>query len=167
MNSHIGKIKKTLLQYRNGKLQTNINCIRKVKIFCVYPYNESNEFKFRETKEHTRPQGTICKYLIYLINLYTKVPMRAIFLTRVSAFYQKMYHIATFIWSPVVGSINPFNAETILSKAQELKNLWKLSKPYHLGIHWKALIAFSQMSTHLPRFRSFFSFFHIILYWSN
>ena len=53
----------------------------------------------------------------------------------------------------------------LLSKAQELKNLWKSSKPYHLGIHWKALIEYSQMSTHLPGFRLFFSFFHIILYW--
>ena len=55
----------------------------------------------------------------------------------------------------------------LLSKAQEFKNLGKSYKPYHLGIHRKALIEFSQMSTHLPGFRSFFSFSHIILYWSN
>ena len=49
----------------------------------------------------------------------------------------------------------------LLSKAQKLKNLWKSSKPYHFGIHWKALIEYSQMSTHLPGFQLFFSFFTI------
>ena len=52
----------------------------------------------------------------------------------------------------------------LLSEAQELKNLWKSSKPCHLGIHWKALIAYSQMSTHLPGFRSFFSFFTLFCF---
>ena len=31
----------------------------------------------------------------------------------------------------------------LLFKAQELKNVRKSSKPYHLGIHWKALIEYS------------------------
>ena len=30
--------------------------------------------------------------------------------------------------------------------------------PCHVGIHWKALAEFSQMSTHLPWFQSFLSF---------
>ena len=55
----------------------------------------------------------------------------------------------------------------LLSKAKKLKNLRKSLKPYHLGINWKALIAYSQMSSHLPGDRSFFYFFHVILYWSN
>ena len=36
-----------------------------------------------------------------------------------------------------------------------------------MGIHRKALTEYSQMSTHLPRFQSFFLGFCIILYWSN
>ena len=43
-------------------------------------------------------------------------------------------------------------------KSQKRKNLWKPSKPYHVGIHWKALAEYFQMSTHLPGFQSFFRF---------
>ena len=32
---------------------------------------------------------------------------------------------------------------------------WKQAKPCHVGIHWKDLAKHSQMSTHLPGFRSF------------
>ena len=45
------------------------------------------------------------------------------------------------------------------SKAQECKDLWKPSKPYHVGIHLMALIQHSQMSTNVPGFQSFPSFF--------
>ena len=45
------------------------------------------------------------------------------------------------------------------SKAQKHNFLWKPSKPCHAGIHWKALTEYSQMSTHLTGFQSFFSFF--------
>ena len=44
-------------------------------------------------------------------------------------------------------------------KAQKRKNLWKTSKPCHVGTHWKALAEYFHMSTHLPGFRSFFRFF--------
>ena len=44
-------------------------------------------------------------------------------------------------------------------KAQELKRFWKSSKSCHVGFHWKALIEYLNMSTHLPRSQSFFSFF--------
>ena len=47
----------------------------------------------------------------------------------------------------------------LLSKAQELKNLWKSSKPYHLGIHWKALNEYVQMSTICQGFGLFSAFF--------
>ena len=43
------------------------------------------------------------------------------------------------------------------------KNSWQSSKPCHVGIHWKALDEYYQMSTHVPGFQSFstfFSFFH-------
>ena len=45
------------------------------------------------------------------------------------------------------------------SKAQGCKDFWKLCKTYHVGIHWIALAEFSQMSTHVPGFRSFYRFF--------
>ena len=39
------------------------------------------------------------------------------------------------------------------SKAQGCKDLWKSSKPYHVGIHRKPLAEYSQMSTHMPGFQ--------------
>ena len=47
----------------------------------------------------------------------------------------------------------------LLPKAQWCKDFWKPSKPCHVGIHWIALTEYSQMSTHLPEFRSFLRFF--------
>ena len=47
----------------------------------------------------------------------------------------------------------------LTSKAQGHKDFWKSSKPYHVGIHWIALTEYSQMSTHMPWFQSFFSVF--------
>ena len=34
-----------------------------------------------------------------------------------------------------------------------------MSKLCHVDIHWKALIEYSQVSTHVPGFQSFFRFF--------
>ena len=45
------------------------------------------------------------------------------------------------------------------SNARKSKKLWKSSKASHVGIHWKALPEYSQMSTHLPGFQSFYSDF--------
>ena len=45
------------------------------------------------------------------------------------------------------------------SKEQGHKDIWKSSKPYHVGIHWIAPAEHSQMNTHMPRIRSFFSLF--------
>ena len=41
----------------------------------------------------------------------------------------------------------------------------KSSTPCHVGPHWIALDEYSQMSTHMPGFQSFFSFFlhHFVL----
>ena len=44
-------------------------------------------------------------------------------------------------------------------KAQERKYFGKPSKPCHVGTHLKALTKYSQMSTHLPGFQSFFCVF--------
>ena len=41
------------------------------------------------------------------------------------------------------------------SKVQGRKDSWKLSKPCHVGTHWKALTEYFQMSTHLPGFWHF------------
>ena len=43
----------------------------------------------------------------------------------------------------------------------------KPSKPCHVGIHWIAFTEYSQMSTHMPGFHSFFMFVCIILYWPH
>ena len=48
-------------------------------------------------------------------------------------------------------SSNPCDAESV-SKAQYRKNIWQLSKPCNVGIHWIALTEYSQTSTHVPRF---------------
>ena len=45
-----------------------------------------------------------------------------------------------------------------LSKAQECKDFCKPSKLCHVGIHWKALAEYSQMSNHVPGFQSFVRF---------
>ena len=47
----------------------------------------------------------------------------------------------------------------LLSKAQGCKDFRKTSEPCYVGIHWKALAEYSQMTTHVPEFRSFFKFF--------
>ena len=44
------------------------------------------------------------------------------------------------------------------SKEQGCKDFWKLSKPCHVVIHYIALTEYSQMSTHMPGFRSFVIF---------
>ena len=46
------------------------------------------------------------------------------------------------------------------SKAQGCKYFWKISKHCHVGIHWITLHEYSQMSTHVPGFQSFFRFLH-------
>ena len=45
------------------------------------------------------------------------------------------------------------------SIAQGCKYFGKSSKPCHVGIHWKVLAEYSQMSTHLPGFQPFFRIF--------
>ena len=47
----------------------------------------------------------------------------------------------------------------LLFKAQGPKDLCKLSKPYHIRIHWIALAENSQMSTLVPGFQTLFRFF--------
>ena len=45
------------------------------------------------------------------------------------------------------------------SMAEKCKKFWKPSKPRLVGIHWKALVEYFQMSTHLPGFRWLFRVF--------
>ena len=40
-------------------------------------------------------------------------------------------------------------------KKQGRKDVWKPSKPCHVGIYWIALTGYSQMNTHVPGFQSF------------
>ena len=53
------------------------------------------------------------------------------------------------------------------SKAQIRKDLLKPSKPYHVCLHGKTLDKYYQMSTDLPGFQWFPSFFRFILYSLN
>ena len=60
-------------------------------------------------------------------------------------------------WAPTLSTLPMLRL--LLSKAQERKEFWKPSKPCHVGIHWIALAEYSQESTHLPGFQSFFRIF--------
>ena len=87
-------------------------------------------------------------------------------LQRILSLVHKVYApLAFFVWlSSLHAYVNPSNAEAILfSKVQGHESLWKSSKPCDVGIHWKALAEYSQMSTHLPGFRSFFRFLHLFV----
>ena len=63
------------------------------------------------------------------------------------------------IFKSSTGLLNPRNAEATFDQSTRMQNLWKPSKPCHVGIHWIALAEDSQMSTHLPGFQSFLCFF--------
>ena len=74
------------------------------------------------------------------------------------------------LYAPLLGKgvFNPSAADVTcrylsLSNAQKSKKLWKSLKTCHVGIHWKALTEYFQMSTHLPWFQSFHSFLSSIL----
>ena len=76
--------------------------------------------------------------------------------------FQQLLHLCSLDESNLsIGRVNHSIAETTFVRTQKLKNLWKSSKPCHLGIHLKALIEYSQMSTHLPGFQSFSRFFDL------
>ena len=53
-----------------------------------------------------------------------------------------------------------------LSKVQGHKYFWKTSKPFHVGIHWKALAEYSDEYP-FARVSVIFQDFCIILYWSK
>ena len=56
----------------------------------------------------------------------------------------------------VYGDVNSSNILRLLSsKVQGHRYFWKPSKPFHVGVQWKALAEFSRMSTHIPGFQSF------------
>ena len=58
-----------------------------------------------------------------------------------------------------IGKVNPSNGAAFVQRTdQEAKIFEKYRKPCHVGIHWIALTEYSQMSTNLPGFRSFFRF---------
>ena len=72
----------------------------------------------------------------------------------------KLYYFQKYSWSNPSQHLNPSNDEATFAKAQGRKPFWKRSKPCHIGIHWKALAEYCQMSTHVPGFQFFFSFLH-------
>ena len=52
--------------------------------------------------------------------------------------------------------VNPPNAEGTSSKAQRHKDFREPFKSCHVGLYWIALVEYSQMSTDMPLFQSFF-----------
>ena len=58
---------------------------------------------------------------------------------------------------------NPSAAEITCVQCTKKKKKKKSTQPCHVGIHWKALTEYVQMSTHLSWFRSFFRFLHHFL----
>ena len=55
----------------------------------------------------------------------------------------------------------------LLSFREHGNSFRKPFKPWYVSIHRIALTDYSQVSTHVPKFRSFFSFFCIISCWPN
>ena len=55
--------------------------------------------------------------------------------------------------------LNPCIAESTFCPRHNIVNNRQLSKPFHVGIHLKALAEYYHMSTHLPGFQSFSGFF--------
>ena len=49
--------------------------------------------------------------------------------------------------------LNPSSAEATFTNAQGREYFWKTSIPWYVGIHWKALSEYCQMSTHVPGLR--------------
>ena len=61
-------------------------------------------------------------------------------------------------------SVNPSNAEASFFLSTRMHIFWKKSyKTCNVGIHWIALTEYSQMSTHLPGFQSYFRFHDFVL----
>ena len=62
--------------------------------------------------------------------------------------------------SHLIQFINPSNAKATFTQSIIMqRSFWKASKPCHVGFYRIALFEHSQMSTHMPGFQSFFSFF--------
>ena len=54
---------------------------------------------------------------------------------------------------------NPSNTEATFTQNTRMQRFLKPLKPYHVGMHWIALAEYSHMSTRVPRFQLFYSFF--------
>ena len=81
-------------------------------------------------------------------------------------FFQGKSHLREEKYLSIKGNIlTPPMLRLLWSKAHGCKDFWKPSKPCHVGIHWKAPTEYFQMSTHVPRFPSFFQIFlhHFVL----
>ena len=52
---------------------------------------------------------------------------------------------------------NPYAVETTIVQSTSTQRFLKITG--HVGIHWKVLTEYYQMSTHVPGFQSFFRFF--------
>ena len=72
-----------------------------------------------------------------------------------------LFVIAFFlVYLPVLYYVIQGNIIFNAFNAQGRKDFWKPSKPCHVGILWTALTEYSQLSTHMQGFQSFFVFLH-------
>ena len=68
-----------------------------------------------------------------------------------------MMYIHIFL---TIECVNPSNAEATFVQSTRMQISLKPPKPCYVGTHWIALAEYSQMSTHLPGFWSFFNFLY-------
>ena len=66
-------------------------------------------------------------------------------------------HVCSYPYFMKIAVLNPFHAEATFVHGRNMQ-FWNPTKPCNVGIHWKAHAEYYQMSTHMPGFRSFFSF---------
>ena len=64
------------------------------------------------------------------------------------------------LWVICAFNINLLMLRLLSPKALRWKDIWKPSKPCYVGIRWIALTGYSQISTHVLGFQSFFRFLH-------
>ena len=75
-------------------------------------------------------------------------------------FQRFLHYCALDEGSLSIRRVNPLVLWVFSSKEKWCNFFKKATKHWHVGIHWKGLTEYSQMSTHLPGFPYFFRFFH-------
>ena len=137
-----------------------IRCFMNTNILRVILYCINAKLKCSIKMIHCMSTAIYCKYLIircymntnilsvvlYCINAKLKWSIKTIHCMSTAIYCR--YLIITLLMLRLLSFI-----------AQGHKDLWKPSKPSHVGIYWIALMEYSHLCTHLPGFQSFFRVF--------